>query len=96
MPIFTSWGPKDAQSPCTLASGEDPPCFKDGTPEPDCEQLFWRIEAATWEEAMAIYHLRQGWEPYNPGVKAMPCPKCGSLFYPEGSGQCWKCEKRIC
>lgn len=90
--IFTSWGSKEAKYPHTLVSGEGPPTFNDGSLEPNCEQLFWRIEAATWEEAMAIYHLRQGWEPYRPEGKAEPCPDCGALNYPEGSGQCWQCH----
>ena len=86
--IFTSWGASNALQPHTIISGEEPPKFKNGVRQPDCEKLFWRIEAATWEEAMAIYHLRQGWEPYKPDVKAEPCPDCGALYYPEGSGQC--------
>lgn len=90
MRIFTSWGSKDDEYPHTVVSGEGPPQFKDGTLFPDCEQLFWRIEAATWEEAMAIFHLRRGWESYKPG-RAEPCPDCGALYYPEGSGQCWQC-----
>lgn len=72
MQIFTSWGRKDSPFPHTLVEGENPPKFNDGTLQPDCEQLFWRIEAATWEEAMAIYHLRQGWQAYKPDEDASP------------------------
>ena len=53
-------------------------------------RLLYRFDAATWEEAMAIHHLRQGWEPYKAG-KAAHCPTCDSYFYPEGSGLCWSC-----
>ena len=89
--IFTSWGTKDSNCPHTRIGGDGPPRFKDGTLQPDCEKLFWHIEVATWEEAMSIYNLRQGWEPYRPEGKAEPCPNCGALYYPEGSGQCWQC-----
>lgn len=52
-------------------------------------EILYEVEAVTWEEAMAIHHLRMGWEPYKPG-KACQCPECGSTYY-EGSGWCWKC-----
>jgi hypothetical protein len=29
-------------------------------------RLIYRIEARSWEEAMAEHHKRQGWEPYRP------------------------------
>jgi len=54
------------------------------------------IEAATYEEAMAIFNLRTGVEPYRPMGKPKLCSKgCGSFFYPEGSGECPYCGK-IC
>lgn len=28
--------------------------------------LLWEFDAATWEEAMSIHHLRMGFEPYKP------------------------------
>lgn len=49
----------------------------------------YHIDAETWEEAMTLHHLRQGWEPYNPG-KADECSVCGALYYPEGSGVCYR------
>jgi hypothetical protein len=55
----------------------------------------FEIEAHTPEEAMAIYHLRMGWEPYDPGSEAESCPQCAALFYPHASGECWRCGK-IC
>lgn len=61
----------------------------------DSAELLWQIEAATLEEALAIYHLRMGFEPYVPQGECQSCPKCTAVFYPEGSGQCWRCGK-IC
>jgi hypothetical protein len=58
-------------------------------------ELLWEIHVATLEEALAVYHLRMGFEPYVPEGNPQPCPKCGAVFYPEGSGQCWRCG-RIC
>lgn len=61
----------------------------------DAKFLF-RIEAATFEEALAVYHLRIGRLPFQPPGKPAKCPKgCGAYFYPEGSGDCPNCGK-IC
>jgi len=57
-------------------------------------QLAWEIEAETWEEAMAIHHLRAGFEPYVPAGAPFACPSCGAWTYPAGSGECWKCGSR--
>jgi len=54
-------------------------------------KLLYFIEADTWEEACAIHYLRAGFGPYKPVGAPEVCPNCGSWFYPEGSGQCWKC-----
>jgi hypothetical protein len=55
-----------------------------------------RIEADTFEEALAVHHLRIGREPYRPMGKPAQCPNgCGAYFYPEGSGECPNCGK-IC
>jgi hypothetical protein len=53
--------------------------------------LLYVIEAESHEEAMAVHHLRQGWEPYRPHGNVDECPKCGALFYPMSSGECWHC-----
>ena len=90
--IFAAWGKRDAVVPHALVGGEEQPAFVNGSPDMDCERLFWRIEAANWEEAMVIYHLRLGREPYKPVLPAARCPKCDALFYPHGSGQCWNCD----
>jgi len=78
--------------PHTIIEGEGPPKFSNGKPYPDCDKLFWRIESSTFEEAMSIYNLRQGWEPYRPQGEVKPCPNCAAMYYPEGSGQCWQCH----
>lgn len=53
----------------------------------------YEFDAATGEEASAIHALRMGWEPYTPMGNPAPCPKCAATFYPDGSGQCWRCGK---
>jgi hypothetical protein len=58
------------------------------------KKLF-EISAATQEEASAIYSLRMGFGPYHPMGEPSPCPQCAAWFYPEGSGECWRCGK-IC
>ena len=54
------------------------------------KKLF-EFEAHTGEEASSIYNLRMGWGPYKPMGTPEPCPKCSAWFYPEGSGDCWRC-----
>lgn len=55
-------------------------------------RLLFGIDAGSFEEAMAIYYLRMGWDPYRPVGVAELCPSgCGSHFYPAGSGQCPVC-----
>jgi hypothetical protein len=55
-------------------------------------KFLYFIFADTWEEAMSIYYLRNGWEPYSPEGFPKECPnKCGFFYYPNGSGECPKC-----
>lgn len=54
-------------------------------------QLLWEIDADTPEEAQAIHNLRMGFGPYNPIGHWLPCPKCGTPFYPYDSSECWRC-----
>ena len=89
--IFTAWGTKG--TPNTLVDGEGRPKFANGTLMPNCDELIFTIQAATWEEAMAIYNIRLGHDPYRPIGKPEKCPKCGAVFYPKGSGECWRCGK---
>jgi hypothetical protein len=53
----------------------------------------FEFEADTPEEAMSVYNLRMGWGPYKPMGDPAACPQCGAWFYPEGSGECWRCGK---
>jgi hypothetical protein len=69
-------------------------CRKSGELSASAE-LLWEVSAATLEEALSIYHLRMGFEPFVPPGDVQPCPGCASPFYPQGSGQCWRCGK-IC
>ena len=55
--------------------------------------LLYEFEADTPEEAHAIHNLRQGWRPYKPEGKPKKCPKCEAIYYPEGSGICWRCGR---
>jgi hypothetical protein len=57
----------------------------------DRATLQYTFIAHTGEEAMAIHCLRQGWAPYLPMGGAAPCPTCGTPYYPEGYGDCWRC-----
>jgi len=50
------------------------------------------FDAATREEASAIHALRMGRAPYQPLGAPAPCPRCGAIYYPSGSAQCWRCE----
>lgn len=58
-------------------------------------EFLFEIEAATGEEAAAIYNLRMNFGAHEPMGEPENCPNCGSWFYPQGSGECWKCGK-IC
>jgi hypothetical protein len=61
----------------------------------DSAVLLYSVEASSWEEAMAVHHLRMGYEPYKPLGKPAPCSNCGALVYVEGSGQCWRCSQLL-
>ena len=54
-------------------------------------ELRYAFPASTYEEAAAIHNLRQGWAPYCPMGAAASCPKCDAKYYPQGSGDCWRC-----
>jgi hypothetical protein len=55
------------------------------------KKKLFEFNAATAEEAASINSLRMGRGPYIPVGDPRPCPKCGAWFYPEGSGECWRC-----
>lgn len=89
---YSAWGVKEEGDARCLVQGEGPPRYANGEVDTYCPDFYFKFEANSWEEAMAIYHLRQGWEPYKPNGNPAPCPSCGAVYYPEGSGQCWRCE----
>ncbi len=92
MTKYSVWATKGDLIGHTLMEGVEPLRFNDGTKDPEAEVMLYSFEAETYEEAMSIYYLRQGWAPYKPEGEAEPCPKCGSNYYPKGSGYCWKCS----
>jgi hypothetical protein len=57
----------------------------------DAAEMLYAFDAATHEEAQAVHHLRMGWEPYKPVGDPANCLACGARYYPDGSGQCWRC-----
>jgi len=89
---FCAWASTPEEPPHSLLEGDVQPRDAAGNVLAGCEQLLFRVEACSWEEAMAIYYLRQGWAPFVPEGPAEICPKCAALFYPRGSGQCWNCD----
>ena len=94
MRVFTAWGGEGDLFATTVISGEGPPRFANGTLMEECEQFFWRIEVGSFEEALAIHHLRRGWERFQPVGGAAPCRGCGSLHYTLDSGECWRCGQK--
>ncbi len=68
---YTAWGMNGL--PQTFVEGEERPKFSNGTLMPDCGELIFSIQAATWEEAMAIYNLRLGHDPYRPNCSGQEC-----------------------
>lgn len=54
----------------------------------------YMIRAATWEEAMAIHYLRQGWGTYLPAGAPGTCAQCTAVIYPDGTAECWRCGCR--
>ena len=78
--IYTAWSETEGGEITGFCSGEDRP--KTGNGEPMCDCIFpvWRVEAGSYEEAMAIYNIRRGFGPYKPMGEAAPCPKCGAAF----------------
>jgi hypothetical protein len=90
--LYSAWGKKEKGEADCLIEGEGPPRFANGKLDTSSLDFYFFIEANTWEEAMAIYHLRQGWEPYRTNASPANCPDCGAIYYPEGSAQCWRCD----
>ncbi len=92
--IYEAWGHDSARDATVASPAAIESMRQKGLLSPTAK-LLYRIQAHTWEEAMAIHHLRMGWEPYQPVGSAEPCPRCGARRYPEGSGQCWQCGEGV-
>lgn len=92
--VFQVWlDPPD--NGLTLTVFQNVQTHRDNGQLSDEARLLYEIVAETYEEAMAIHYLRQGWAPYVPTGEAMPCPQCSTPFYPEGSGDCWRCGNMV-
>jgi hypothetical protein len=86
--LFEAWRDRDGIAFGTRASIAEQ--RSRGLLTNSAEHLY-SFEAHSWEEAMAVHHLRMGFEPYEPQGEPVPCPNCGALVYAQGSGQCWRC-----
>ena len=92
--IFTCWAEEGSALPSCLSEGLEPPKFADGTRDPRCVVVLWTVEVGSFEEAQAIRDLRYGWPTSFHAGEPQPCPVCGAMHYPEGSGQCWNCSHK--
>ena len=91
MTEYECWENPDGTN-ATLADSQNAAVLREnGGILSDCV-LSYRFTAATSEEASAIFHLRQGYEPYRPMGESAKCATCSSWYYPEGSGECWRCS----
>lgn len=90
--VFTAWGDVEGGEITGFWMGEERPKTGNGEPLWNCVVPLWRIEVGSFEEAMAVYNIRRGFAPYDPGCEPEPCPNCGATYYPGGSAQCWKCD----
>lgn len=94
MKSYSAWTGLDGKAK-TLVEGVERPRTLNGAHMPETEVQLWTIHAATWEEASAIHFLRLGSGDYRPHGEAQPCPVCGAMYYPEGSRDCWRCERKV-
>jgi hypothetical protein len=94
MKSYSSWTGSDGKGR-TLVEGVERPRTLNGKHMIDTEVLLWTIQAETWEEASAIHFLRIGHGGYQPHGDVKPCPKCSAMYYPEGSGDCWRCGIKV-
>jgi hypothetical protein len=92
MPLRTYevWQTED-RTQITLAPAEDIPGMKEKGLLGEDAELLWSFDASSWEEASAVHHLRMGWEPYQPEGESEECPQCHAWYWPENSGECWRC-----
>ena len=90
--IWQSWATADGTD-VTFTTADRVDDLKASGAIPIDAELQYEFEAATAEEASAIHSLRQGFGPYTPAGDCEPCPKCAAWYYPEGSGECWRCAQ---
>ena len=54
--IYSVWGKGcDDCPPNTLIEGEVPPTYGNGVVQDDCDKLFFKFHANSWEEASEIF-----------------------------------------
>ena len=46
-------------------------------------RFLFRVDADTFEEALAVFNIKMGWGPYKLEGEPQICPRgCGMIFYP--------------
>lgn len=75
----------------SLLRFQDVQCNRDEGQLSEAAILQYRFIAHSYEEAMAIHALRQGWAPYVPMGEVGTCAYCAAVVYPECYGVCWRC-----
>ena len=89
---WRTWQAYEGDGCITLTTAENADQFRLDGQLPDDAKLLYEFMAETGEMASTIHHERQGWEPYQPIGEAALCPnRCGSFYYPAGSGDCPVC-----
>ena len=92
---FEAWSTAEGDE-VTVVPAEEATALSGERPLGAAPTLLYEIQAESWEEAMAVHHVRMGWEPYKPLGKAKACPRgCGALYYPDGSGWCRNCGRVV-
>ena len=91
MPTYDAWWDPDQDLYTCGLSGDFADFRSRGMIGPNAKLLYTFV-AATHEEAQSIHYLRMGWEPYKPNGAPAECPKCRAWYYPQGSGDCWRCN----
>ena len=87
--VFEAW--QDAEGDVVFASATSIAEQRSNGLLPASAAMLYTVKADTWEEAMAVHHLRMGYRPYRPLGEPAPCPHCQALVYIDGSGECWRC-----
>lgn len=93
MPEYQAWFDPENNSVCLATKSESKRHLEIGLMSKE-SRLLWKFVASTFEEAMSIHNLRSGHGPYVPKGDPEECPTCSSYYYPNGSGECWKCNEK--